>query len=159
MLWPPDSPWAPWWRTNRRIARAMCKLANVGKKDTLYELGSGDATALITASEEFGAKCMGIEIDPIRVFISKILVRVGRTEKDIAIMKKNFFDVNLQNASVVFVYLVPKALLRLKFKFSKELKPGTRVVSYRYQIPYLPLVKQDKLHQLYLYKIPQSFVQ
>jgi hypothetical protein len=77
--------------------------------------------------------------------------------KRIKFINKNFFDVDISDASVVFVYLVPKALLKLKFKFATELTPGTRIVSYRYQIPYLTLVKRDKLHKLYFYKIPKSF--
>lgn len=158
MLWPPDSPWAPWWRTSRRIARAMCRIADVDKNDTLYELGSGDGATLITAAEEFGAKGVGIEIDPIRVFISKIRVKLGGSNGSVDIIRKNFFDVDLHDATVIFVYLVPTALIRLKFKFASELKPGTKIVSYRYQIPYLPLVKKDKLHKLYYYTVPKSFV-
>lgn len=158
MLWPPDSPWAPWWRTSRRIARAMCKIADVDAKDTLYELGSGDGATLITAAEEYGAKGVGIEIDPVRVFVSKLRVKFGKSSGSVNIIRKNFFDVDLHDASVVFVYLVPKALIRLKFKFASELKPGTKIVSYRYQIPYLPLVKRDKIHKLYYYTIPKSFV-
>lgn len=159
MLWPPDSPWAPWWRTSRRIARAMCRMAGVRKTDVIYDLGSGDGSALLTAAEEYGAKGVGIEIDPSRVWISQFRAQFQSEKDKVHFLKQNFFDVELSDATVIFVYLVPKALLRLKFKFAKELTPGTRIVSFRYQIPYLPLVKEDKLHQLYLYKIPKDFVQ
>lgn len=158
MLWPPDSPWAPWWRTSRRIARAMCKIAGVTDKDVIYDLGSGDGSALLTAAEEFGAKGIGIEIDPTRVWISQFRSQFQPEKDKVHFLKKNFFDVDVSDATVIFVYLVPKALLRLKFKFAKELKPGTRIVSFRYKIPYLPLLKEDKLHQLFLYTIPKDFV-
>lgn len=157
MIWPPDSPWAPWWRTSRRIARSMCRLSDVGEKDTVYDLGSGDGSALLVATEEFGAKGVGIEIDPSRVFVSKIRQIFQGKSKRITFINKNFFDVNISDATVIFVYLVPKALLKLKFKFAQELKPGTRIVSYRYQIPYLTLVKKDKLHKLFYYKVTKSF--
>lgn len=150
MLWPPDSPWAPWWRTNKKTARAMCRLAKVGKEDIVYDLGSGDGTALITAAKEFGAKSVGIEIDPVRYFIAKNRVRVNKLNSSIEIIKKNFFDVDISKASVVFVYLVPKALDRLLPKFKKELKKGTRIVSYRYEIN-LPLKKYDKENSIRLY--------
>lgn len=156
MFWPPDSPWAPWWRTNKKTARAMCKLAKVEKDDIVYDLGSGDGTALIIAAKEFGARGVGIEIDPLRYFISTLLLRRNRVLDDkIKIIKKNFFDVDISEASVVFVYLVPKALERLKPKLLKELKPGTLLVSFRYKIN-LPLVAYDKRNNIFLYKIPDK---
>ncbi len=158
MIWPPDSPWAPWWRTSGRIARAMCKLAKVTKKDKIFDLGSGDGTALIIAASEFGAKGVGIEIDPLRASFSKTRVKLSKVENKVQILQSNFFDVPISDASVVFVYLVPKALLRLKPKFAAELKVGTRIISYRYKIPYLPLIEKDDVHQLYLYRIPKNFV-
>ena len=150
MLWPPDSPWAPWWRTNKKVAKAMCRLAKVGKNDVVYDLGSGDGTALIVAAKEFGARGVGIEIDPLRVFVSSMLLSSNGVSNKIQIKKNNFFDVDISKASVVFVYLVPKALNRLLPKFKKELKKGTRIVSYRYEIN-LPLKKYDKENKIRLY--------
>lgn len=151
-VWPPDSPWSPWWRTNKRTARAMCELAKVGKEDIVYDLGSGDGTALIVAAKEFGAKGVGIEIDLLRFFISSMLLHSNRLSDKIHIKRKNFFDVDISDATVIFVYLVPKALNRLLPKFKKELKKGTRIVSYRYEIN-LPLKKYDKENDIRLYII------
>lgn len=158
MIWPPDSPWAPWWRTSGRIARAMCKLARVGRKDVVYDLGSGDGTALIVAADEYGATGVGVEIDPLRAYVSMTRTKLEKVGGKVKIIQKNFFDVSIADATVVFVYLVPKALHRLKPKFASELKPGTRIVSFRYKIPYLPLTGKDDLHQIYLYTVPKSFV-
>jgi predicted RNA methylase len=152
MLWPPDSPWAPWWRTNERTARAMCKLAEVSKKDTVYDLGCGDGAALNIAAKEFGAKGVGIEIDPLRYLFSKIRFRLNGLNKKVKILKNNFHKVDISEASIIFVYLVPKALERLKPKFLKELKKGTLLVSFRYESS-LPLVAHDKANELYLYEI------
>ncbi len=77
MVWPPDSPWSPWWRTSKRIARIQCKLAKVGKNDIIYDLGSGEGTALIVAAKEFGAKGIGVEIDPSRVIFSKLAALIN----------------------------------------------------------------------------------
>lgn len=152
MVWPPDSPWAPWWRTNKKTARAACRLASIKKNEKVYELGSGDAQFLITAAKNFGAKCTGIEIDPLRVLISRIKIKLKKQESNIKIIRKNFYQVNLADADVVFVYLVPKALERLKEKLKKELRKETRVVSLKYKIPYLPLIKKDPEFFLYLYR-------
>ena len=150
MVWPPDSPWAPWWRTGDREIRESLKLAKVTKKDTIYELGSGDGRFLIIAAREFGAKGVGIEIDPLRVFISNLMIRINRAQDRVTIKRKNFFDVDISKATVIFVYLVPKALGRLLPKFKKELKKGTRIVSYRYKIN-LPLKEHDKENDIRLY--------
>lgn len=150
MVWPPDSPWSPWWRMNKKVARAACRLANVGKEDVVYDLGSGDGEALITAAKEFGAKGVGIEIDPLRVIISTLMIRINRVQDKVIIKRKNFFDEDISKASVVFVYLVPRVLNKLMPKFKKELKKGTRIVSYRYEIN-LPLEKFDKENEIRMY--------
>lgn len=151
-VWPPDSPWAPWWRTSDTKAREILKLANVTNKDTVFELGSGEARVLIVAAKEYGAKGVGIEIDPLRAFVSSMLLHSSGVSDKVIIKRKNFFDEDLSKATVVFVYLVPKTLQRLKPKFLKELKKGTRIVSYKYEIP-MPLKKYDKEHELRLYVV------
>jgi predicted RNA methylase len=152
MFWPPDSPWAPWWRTNRKVARTMCKLAKISKKDIVYDLGCGDGEALEVAAREFGASGVGIEIDLLRYLFSKIRFRLNGFDKKVSIIKKNFYDVNISKASIIFVYLVPRVLNKLKPKFLKELKMGSLIVSFRYKID-LPLISEDNENEIYLYRI------
>lgn len=152
MIWPPDSPWAPWWRTDKKRALLVCKIAQIKSSDIIYELGSGDAAFLRTAAKEFGAKGVGIEVDPLRVFISKILVKLDGVSDQVKITRGNFFEQNLSKASVIFVYLVPKALEKLKPKLLKELKPGTKLISLKYKID-KPIIKADQQNKIYLYKI------
>ncbi|HSW47449.1 MAG TPA: 50S ribosomal protein L11 methyltransferase [Candidatus Saccharimonadales bacterium] len=154
MIWPPDSPWSPWWRTSKRIAKIMCKLAKISKQDVIYDLGSGEGLALLTAAK-LGASGVGIEIDPIRVFISKMLFKFNGVDLKIKVLRKNFFDVDLSKSTVIFAYLVPKTLARLKPKFLKELKPGTRIVTFVYKID-LPLIAEDKKNEIYVYEIPKT---
>ncbi len=151
MIWPPDSPWAPWWKTSKKVARKMIKLANITKKDVVYELGSGDSDAIITLSSVC-AKGVGIEIDPLRYLISKIKVKLSKNNKKVKLIRGNFFKEDLSEATVVFVYLVPKTLDKLIPKLKKELKKGTKVVSYRYKMN-LKEVKRDEENKLYLYII------
>ena len=152
MVWPPDSPWAPWWRTSKKTARKMCNLAKVKKNDLIIDLGSGDGTALITAAKEFGAKGIGIEIDPFRYFVSKLLLKINLGSNEVKFIRGNLFDQNLSKADVVFVYLVPKTLEKLLPKFKKELKKGTRIISYRYKID-LKLKEYDRKNEIRLYVI------
>lgn len=155
MFWPPDSPWAPWWRTNKKVARIMCRMAAISKKDVVYDLGSGTGTALIVAAKEFEARGVGIEIDPLRAFISTLVLHSAKVQNKIIIKRKNFFDEDLSPATVIFVYLVPRALEKLKPKLLKELKPGTLILSYRYKMN-LPLKRYDKKNDIYLYKITEK---
>lgn len=152
MVWPPDSPWAPWWRTSKTTAKAMCSLAGVKKGDLVYDLGSGEGTALFVASKEFGAKGFGIEIDPLRYLYSKLLLRINGLSPRVRIKRGNLFDEDFSKADVIFVYLVPKTLDKLLPKFKKELRKGVRVISYRYEMK-LPLKEYDKKNQLRLYTI------
>ena len=152
MVWPPDSPWAPWWRTSQPTARAICRLAKIKPGELIYDLGSGDGTTLITAAKEFKANGVGIEIDPLRYWVSKIRIQRNGLAKRIKVVRKNFFQENIKNADVVFVYLVPKALEKLLPKFKQELKKGTRIVSFVYEIN-LPLKEYDKKNRIRLYII------
>ena len=131
----------------------MCLLAKINKKDVIYDLGSGTGTALIVAAKEFAARGIGIEIDPLRVFISTLALHSAKVQNKVKIIRKNFYDVNISKASVVFVYLVPRVLKKLRPKFLEELEAGTRIISYRYKIN-LPLYSYDKTNDIYLYKIP-----
>ncbi len=152
MVWPPDSPWAPWWRTNRKKAREICKLAEITKSDLVYDLGCGDGTFLITAAKEFDAKGIGIEIDPLRVWIAKVRVWFNNLLNKVEIRQGDFFKTDLSKATVVVVYLVPKALEKLLPKFKKELKKGTKVISLKYEMG-LDLERKDLRNNILLYKI------
>lgn len=158
-VWPPDSPWAPWWQMPEDVIKEMCRLARISSKDIIYDLGCGTGKALCIAAKNYGAKGVGIEIDPVRVWLAKWNVsRFGVTD-NVTILKKNFFDVNIANASVIFVYLVPKALNYLSKKFFKELKPGTILITYIYDFPKesykgkLKLIKHDPFKKIFVYKL------
>lgn len=155
MVWPPDSPWSPWWRTNGRRARLICKLAKINDKDVIYDLGSGDGALLIAATKDFGARAVGVEIDPLRVWLSKLAIFFNGQGGRVKIIRKNFFEADIRDATVVFMYLIPKTLARLKPKLLKELKPGTRLVTFVYKID-LPIIEQDLKNEIYLYEIPKK---
>lgn len=151
MVWPPDSPWAPWWRTNTKTAKAICKLANINNKDIVYDLGCGDAEVLLQAAKR-GAKGVGIEIDPLRVFIAKVRVFINNFNDKIIIKRNNFFNEKYFDATVIIVYLIPKTLDKLLPRFKKQLKKGTRIVSYRYEMK-MSLKGVDKENNIRLYII------
>lgn len=156
MIWPPDSPWSPWWRTNNKTARALCKVAKISEKDYLIDLGCGDGEVLVTAAAMYKASGIGVEIDPLRVFIARLRVMVKGVSSRVIIVRGNLFETDFTPATVVIVYLVPKTLKRLEPLFRSQLKPGTRVVSYMYQIPYLSLKAKDAENKLFVYEIRKT---
>lgn len=150
-IWPKDSPWAPWWRTDKKTAEAILKFTPIKKGDVVYDLGSGDGEVLIAAGK-IGAKGIGIEIDPLRVLISKYRAKTNSVSHNIKFERGDFFEKDLRDANIIIVYLIPKTLNRLIPKFKKELKKGTKIVSYRYEMNLKP-AKVDKKNMLYLYEI------
>ena len=156
VVWPPDSPWSPWWRTNSKKSIAAGKLAKINSTDVVYELGSGDANFLVAVCKKFDCRGFGIEIDPLRHIIAKINALKNGVSNRITLKRGNFFDYSLKPATVVFVYLVPRVLQKLKPKLYKELKKGTKIISYRYKFKEdnkLKLVISDKKSEMHLYKI------
>lgn len=154
IVYPPDSPWSPWWKTDKKVARAAARLAKIGPKDRVYELGSGDGEFVLWVGKNIGGKVVGIEFDIFRHWWAKMrLMFSGRTKGDIILTRDNFYNVNLKPATVVYFYLVPAAIKRLMPKFKKELKPGTKIMSYRYKAEGLEQIGFDKKNKIYLYKI------
>jgi hypothetical protein len=161
-VWPPDSPWAPRWRTRRGVARKALKLAALTPKDKLYELGCGDGEVIVSAAQDFGAHAVGIEIDPTRFWVSKFRVWKNELSKKVSVVRKDFKKVNLSSATVVYMYLVPAAMKRNLPKLKKELRPGTKILSYRYKIPLdknernIVFEDQDKRAKVYLYLVKST---
>lgn len=151
IIWPPDSPWIP---VKKEKIYKMLKMLKAGPKDIIYDLGSGDGRILILAAQNFGAKTVGIEIDPLRVFWSKTIIKFLRLSSKIKIIRGNFLKEDLSPATIVVVYLIPKALEKLKEKFLKELKPGTKIVSFRYPLDFLPPLFQDPKEEIFGYRVP-----
>ena len=154
-VYTPDSPWAPWWRTNKKTARAAGRLAKITDRDVVYEMGSGDGEFILTIACEFKPKkAIGIEIDMLRDWIAKTrLFLTPKAHKNAEFVRKNFYEVKLNNATVVYLYLVPNAIKRLLPKLKKELKPGTKIVSYLFKISDMKPVAVDNKNKVYLYKI------
>ena len=104
----------------------------------------------MAAAKDFSAsKAIGIEIDHSRYLVSVVKKRI-RGVRNAFFIRSDFKKVNLSDATVVYLYLVPAVIKRILPKLKKELRPGTRVVSYRYK---MPLSHGKKSGELYFYKI------
>ncbi len=146
---------APFLPTKRKDVKRMIDIADIKSDDIVYDIGSGDGR-LVFASIKAGAnQAIGIE-----VFILPYLFAWLKSFffKRTKFLFGDFFNYNLSNASVVFVFLLDKSYQKLIKKFKEELKPGTRIVVYCFEIKEWSdnLIKTDKSQEnlpVYLYKI------
>ena len=140
---------APWVPTTMKMVNKMLKLAEVGPDDIVYDLGCGDGRTLITAARRYGARAVGIEIDPLRFIWCQLLITVLFLRKRVKIRYGNFFNHDLSEATVVTCYLLPETNSDLQQKLKKELPLGARVVSNTFTFPSLNPVRADGEARLY----------
>ena len=148
-----NSHGAPWAPTPMKMVHKMLKMAKVGPDDLLYDLGCGDGRMIITAARRYGARAVGIELDPLRYYWCQILITVFGLRNRVQIIHGDFFSQDLSTADVVTCYLLRDTNLKLQGKFKQELQVHTRVVSNYFTFPKLNLVKQDDKAKLYLYNL------
>jgi len=123
----PDVVYVP---TPQAVVDAMLEVAGVKNTDIVYDLGSGDGRMVITAAKKYGARGVGIEIDPALVKQATANAAAAGVADRVRFVRQNLFDANIRDASVVTLYLLQSINERLRPKLVRELKPGTRVVSH-----------------------------
>ena len=153
LLWPVIVRGAPWTPTPQETVRRMLELANVTKDDTVVDLGSGDGRIIIMAAKEFGAKAIGIEVDLFRIIWSRWNIQRSGVQEKVQVVKGNFFDLDLLEATVVTVFQRIGTNNRLKAKLTSELNPGTRVVSYIHHFQGWSPVKKAEDPAIFLYVV------
>jgi SAM-dependent methyltransferase len=127
---PSRSPDVPFQSSPKEVVLEMLKLANVSKDDVVYDLGSGDGRILIAAAQLYQARGVGIDIDPRRTREGLANARREGVLNRIRFRTEDLFKANITEATVVTLFLWPKVNLKLRSKLWRDLKPGTRVVSY-----------------------------
>ncbi len=144
---------ALWVPTPLPTVRKMLSMADVRPGEVVYDLGSGDGRVIVNAARQFGARAVGIEVDPLRYLWTQLMITVFRLRGQVKVIWGDFFNQDLSQADVVTVYLQQETNLRLMNKLMRELRPGTRVVSHAFTFPGWQLIGQDEKAQLYVYKI------
>ncbi|MCB2179995.1 class I SAM-dependent methyltransferase [bacterium] len=147
---------APWVISSRYTIARMLKIANVQPGETVIDLGSGDGRVLIVAIQDFQAKGIGVEIDPLRWMVSKIFLARRGLSKSAKVIWGNLFTADITQADVVTLYLTRETNLRLKPYLEGSLKPGTRVVSNGFTIPGWTAIKIDNQNLIFLYEIGRT---
>jgi SAM-dependent methyltransferase len=120
--------------TDLTIVDAMLTLAGVKRDDVVYDLGCGDGRIVIAAAKEFGARGVGVDLDPQRIREAQAnAVRAGVADR-VRFRVEDIFDTDIQSATVVTLFLSPDLNARLRPKLTSQLKAGSRIVSHRYGI-------------------------
>lgn len=139
------------------VADGMLKLANVGKDDVVYDLGSGDGRIPILAAQKYGARAVGVELDPKLVAIARQIAQESGVSDRVTFVEGDLFEADISKATVVTLYLSTLVNERLEPKLRRELRRGARVVSQQFGIG--KWVPDDKAvvsdAELFLWRIPR----
>lgn len=150
----PDVHYTP---TRHAIADAMLELAGVGPGDVVYDLGSGDGRIPIIAAQKYGARGVGIEIDPALIAIARQNAADAQVADRVRFIVGDLFEADLTDATVVSLYLSPNILKQLEPGL-RALAPGTRIVSHDFPIGGWTPDRRITVDEaaLYLWVVPRS---
>lgn len=142
----------PYVATPQRVVERMLQLGEVSADDVVYDLGSGDGRFVITAAQQYGARGVGVEIDPQLVDQARANARLSGVTDRVEFRKQDLFEADLQDASVVVLYLEPELNLRLRPELLLQLDPGDRVVSHDFDMGTWTPDRVEKMEGSTLYR-------
>jgi hypothetical protein len=126
---------APFVATPIPVAVRMLEMAEVGERDRVYDLGSGDGRIVILAAERFGARGVGIDFNPTRIRESLMAAERAGVSDLVEFRLADVMTADFSDATVVTVYLLTRSNENLRPLFEQQLKPGTRVAAHNYRVP------------------------
>ncbi|MFA5664683.1 methyltransferase domain-containing protein [Castellaniella sp.] len=126
-----DVPFVP---TDEALIEAILEFADVGRKDVLYDLGSGDGRIPVAAALSRGARGVGVDIDPRRVAEAMEYAGDSRAEYLVDFIEEDFFTTDFSEATVVTLYLLDSINVQLRPRLLDELRPGARVISHAFDM-------------------------
>jgi SAM-dependent methyltransferase len=129
---PVFGPEVPYFPSTDEAVSGLLRLAGTGPTDVVYDLGCGDGRIVIAAAKEFGARGVGIEIDPAPLRMAVYHARRAGVEDRVRFVRGDLFEADIREATVVTLFLFESLNRRLLPKLLKELAPGTRIVAHRY---------------------------
>jgi len=151
---------APFVASPEMIAEEMLRLANVGKDDVVYDLGSGDGRIVLAAVRRYGARGVGFELDADLVRRATESARRAGVADRVEFRQQDVLTVDVSPATVVTIYLSREANLKLRPALQSQLRPGARVVSHDFDMGDWPpeairnlLDESGRFRTLYLWRI------
>lgn len=127
----PDAPYVP---SPDETVGEILRLANVTKDDVVYDLGSGDGRIVIEAARRFGARGVGVEIDPKLVAEARANAERAGVGDRVRFVEGDLFETDFGEATVLTLYLGREVNMKLRPRILRDLKPGSRVVSHNFDM-------------------------
>ena len=141
----PQKSLAPFVATPEEVVDRMLTLAQVTRTDVVYDLGCGDGRIPITAAKKYGARGVGIDIDPRRIDESRANAKAAGVEHLVEFRLEDALQADVSRATVVTLYLLGSANALLRPVLTKQLRPGARIVSHAFSMgPTWPADKIDR---------------
>lgn len=125
---------APYVPTPQEVVDRMLQLAGVTKGDVVYDLGCGDGRIPITAAKAYGARGVGVDIDPQRIAEANANAKQAGVAHLVTFKLQDAMTTDLSDATVVTLYLLSSSNLKLRPILTKQLKPGARIVSHAFSM-------------------------
>lgn len=127
-------PTVPYVSTPQDIVERMLSMAQVGRHDTVYDLGCGDGRIVIAAAARHGARGVGIDRDPERIREANANARLAGVQQRVRFRQADLFATDFSPASVVMLYLLFEVNLQLMPRLWRQLRVGARVVSHDFHM-------------------------
>lgn len=124
----------PYVPSPQNVVADMLRLAGVGPKDFVIDLGSGDGRIVLTAAQVFGASGFGVEIKDDLVKLSNEAAQKAGLADRVKFIKADLFKADFSKATVLTMYLLPDTVNALRDKLYNDLRPGTRIISHDYSL-------------------------
>lgn len=155
----PDAPQlAPYVPTGHDVVDRMLSLAGVTKDDFVVDLGCGDGRIPIAAARKYGARGLGVDIDPVRIQEANANLKIAGVQNLVEFRLENLLQTDVSRATVVTTFLLSASNLRLRPILTRQLKPGARVVTNTFSMGDWAAAKTDtfvdatgRTRTLYLY--------
>jgi hypothetical protein len=150
---PRGAPWAP---TSLDVTHKMLKMAGVKSGETGIDMGAGDDRVVMVAARSFGARAIGVEIDPLRCLLANLAIALLGLRGKAHVFHENMFGFDTSGADVVVLSLLQGTNQRVNDKLLKELRPGTRGVSHTFSMTGWTPVGLDDHHGIFLYEVGRT---
>lgn len=125
-------PRAPFVATPHDVVDRMLTLAKVGPRDVVYDLGSGDGRIVIAAAQKYGARGVGVDIDPARVAEAEENARRAGVQGRVSFKLQDALTADVSDATVVTLYMLSAINVKLRPNLTRQLRPGARIVSHSF---------------------------
>jgi SAM-dependent methyltransferase len=136
---------APYVPSPPEVVDRMLGLAGVTKADVVYDLGCGDGRIPIAAAKTYGARGVGLDIDPKRIEESRANAKAAGVEHLVEFRVEDVMTADVSKATVVTLYLLSSSNAKLRPVLTRQLQPGARIVSHAFSMG--PTWPADKVEQ------------